>query len=61
MQGKSNYDYWQETMNQPLPSYQKMFDEEKEYLRKHVSKKDAFLLEVGCGCGRSLQYILDIT
>jgi ubiquinone/menaquinone biosynthesis C-methylase UbiE len=55
-----NFDYHEAVFeNLPL-SYKKWMDEEKVVLRKTVSK-NAKVLEVGCGDGRSLKDIVDIS
>ena len=57
---KTNMDYWREALRNLPPLYKKWFDEEKKYLRK-IIPKDANILEVGCGDGRSMNDILPIT
>jgi len=40
-------------------SYKIWFELEKKYLQKNI-KKDSSVLEIGCGDGRSLNYIVDL-
>lgn len=50
-----------EKMLERLPkSYKKWFKEEEKYLRKNV-KRNSKVLDIGCGDGRSLMSIIDIT
>jgi ubiquinone/menaquinone biosynthesis C-methylase UbiE len=57
---KRNIDYWEWLIKNAPPSYQKWFEEENKFLHKEISKNSK-VLEVGCGDGRSLFTILDIT
>jgi ubiquinone/menaquinone biosynthesis C-methylase UbiE len=57
---KTNIDYWEEvTKNQPL-SYQKWFEDQRRYLRKHITPNSR-VLDVGCGTGRSFVDFIDIS
>jgi ubiquinone/menaquinone biosynthesis C-methylase UbiE len=60
MKKESNIEWWEKVLENLPDSYVFWFEKEKEYLRKNISK-DSKVLEVGCGEGRSLNYILDIT
>jgi len=55
-----NIDFWERVLDTASDSYKKWFEEEKEYLTKHITK-NARVLEVGCGDGRSIKDILNIT
>ena len=51
-------EWWEKVLENVPESYKEWFDKEKDYLIKHVSKGSS-VLEVGCGEGRSLNYIKD--
>lgn len=55
-----NFDYHEKVFENPPDSYIKWVNEERVFLRKNI-KKDSKVLEVGCGDGRSLKDIIDIT
>lgn len=55
-----NFDYHEAVFRDLPNSYKKWIDEEKKFLRGKI-KKDSKVLEVGCGDGRSLKDIIDIT
>jgi ubiquinone/menaquinone biosynthesis C-methylase UbiE len=55
-----NIDYWERLLENSPESYKKWFKEEKKYLQENIDK-DSKVLEVGCGEGRSLRDILEIT
>jgi len=55
-----NIDFWEKLLKNMPNSYRRWFEEEKKYLQKHITK-NARVLEVGCGDGRSIKDILDIT
>src|SRR3989344_4813756 len=55
-----NIDIWENILKDLPNSYQKWFAEENTFLHKHI-RKNARVLEIGCGYGRSLHDILDIT
>ncbi|MFZ5559551.1 MAG: class I SAM-dependent methyltransferase [Patescibacteria group bacterium] len=55
-----NIIYWEKLLDNLTPSYKKWFREEKKYLRKNITR-NAKVLEVGCGEGRSLNDIVDIS
>ncbi len=57
---KKNILGWEEILNNNPDSYKKWFKEEKEFLLENI-QKNAAVLEVGCGDGRSLKEISDIT
>ncbi len=60
MGNMQNIDYWEKLLENAPKSYKKLFDLERKILRKVVTK-DSRVLEVGCGKGRSLRDIIDIT
>lgn len=57
---ETNIEVWERLLEDMPDSYRNWFKEEKKYLEEHISK-DAKVLEVGCGEGRSIIDILDIT
>lgn len=57
---KTNMDYWDFVLRNLPESYRKWFLEERKYLIKNITK-DSKVLEVGCGDGRSLKDIINIT
>ena len=60
MNMKTNIDYWENLLINLPKSYKKWFEKEKKYLQKIITK-DASVLEVGCGNGRSIFDILPKT
>lgn len=55
-----NIDFWEKIIQSPSPAYKDLFDKEDEYLHKHINKNST-VLDIGCGDGRSILSILDIT
>jgi len=55
-----NIDVWEKLLDDTPDSYKKWFKEEKEYLRKNITKNSK-VLEVGCGEGRSIKDVLERT
>jgi len=55
-----NFDYHEKIFESLPNSYKRWIDEEKIFLRKEI-KKDSKVLDVGCGDGRSMKDIIDIT
>lgn len=57
---KTNIDYWNKVLENPTPTYKKLFTEEYQYLQNHTPK-NSFVLDIGCGNGRNIETILSIT
>ncbi len=57
---RKNIEFWETLLENTPDAYKKWFNEERKYLNKHITK-DAKVLEVGCGEGRSFGYIKDLT
>lgn len=57
---KNNITYWEELVNDSPKEYLELLSFEEEYVKSAI-KKDSKILEVGCGDGRSLNYLKEIT
>lgn len=57
---KVNIDYWKCILENPTPSYKLLFEQETKYLHEHISPH-SYVLDIGCGEGRTIKSILDIT
>jgi SAM-dependent methyltransferase len=55
-----NIEWWEKVLEDVPESYRDWFTREEKFLRKYITKGSK-VLEVGCGEGRSLRYIIDIT
>ncbi len=55
-----NIDLWEKVLEDMPESYKEWLNGEREFLRASITK-DSKVLEVGCGEGRSLKDIFDIT
>lgn len=53
-------DYWETVLTDIPESYRMWFEREREYLQM-VIPKNSFVLEVGCGDGRSILDIISVT
>lgn len=51
---------WEEAIKKPLASYKKWFEEERRYIIKNI-KRNSKVLEIGCGDGRSIKDVLEVT
>ncbi|MFA5020073.1 MAG: class I SAM-dependent methyltransferase [Candidatus Pacearchaeota archaeon] len=60
MGGKKNIVGWEEILANQPEAYKKWFEEEKKFFIKHINKNSK-ILEVGCGNGRSIKDMLNIT
>jgi len=60
MNNMKNIDYWEKVINDSPLSYRKWFLGEKKFLRKNIFK-NARVLDVGCGDGRSFNDIINKT
>ncbi len=56
----TNIGYWEKILQDPTPNYKRYFTAEKEYLTEHI-KTNAYVLDVGCGDGTTIQSILPVT
>ncbi|MGV8151580.1 MAG: class I SAM-dependent methyltransferase [Candidatus Nanoarchaeia archaeon] len=52
-----NFDYWSILLQDTPASYKRWFKFEEEYLKMNI-KENSKILEVGCGEGRSLTYLI---
>ncbi len=57
MTTETNMDYWAK-VSEISDSYKKWFEAEEKYLQRNMNRNSE-ILEVGCGDGRSLEYILN--
>ena len=55
-----NINTWEKVLSDLPPAYKKWFIAEKKYLRESITK-NANVLEIGCGEGRSIKDILSVT
>jgi ubiquinone/menaquinone biosynthesis C-methylase UbiE len=53
-------DYWEAIVKNPAEPYKQWFEAEKMLLRETITK-DANVLDMCCGNGRDIDYIIDIT
>jgi ubiquinone/menaquinone biosynthesis C-methylase UbiE len=60
MEKESNIEWWEKTLENLPKSYADWFNDEEKFLRNEITPNSK-VLEVGCGEGRSLRYIQDIT
>ena len=57
---KVNIVGWEEALRNPPDSYKEWFAEEKRYILQNI-EKGSKVLEVGCGDGRSIKDVLEVT
>lgn len=55
----TNVEWWEKLLENLPDSYENWFIKEEIYLRQNISK-GVKVLEIGCGGGRSLNYVKDI-
>lgn len=60
IQEVKNIDFWEKLLNELPESYKSWFKDEREFLHKNITR-DSKVLEIGCGDGRSIKDIIDIT
>ena len=60
MKDKKNIVFWEEVLEDMPESYKLWFKKEREYLQQNISKNSS-VLEVGCGEGRSLKDLIQIS
>ncbi|MFH1802467.1 MAG: class I SAM-dependent methyltransferase [archaeon] len=58
MTENTNFGYWSDVLNDLPDSYKEWFEAEKDFLRANTPQNSR-VLEIGCGNGRSLDYIAD--
>ncbi len=51
----NNVDWWQKVVSDPTPAFEGLFDTERRILTSDVIPKNSFVLDVGCGYGRSIE------
>ena len=56
----TNIGYWEQVLQAPTEAYQELFDAERKYLLKEISK-DSKVLDIGCGEGRNMKTIFERT
>ncbi len=57
---KKHLDYWLSIVQNSSPAYNNLYSEERKFLEKNIPK-NAKVLDIGCGDGRSLKTIESIT
>jgi ubiquinone/menaquinone biosynthesis C-methylase UbiE len=56
----TNTDYWEKIVKNPSPAYKVLLDKEDQYLHNEIDNGSK-VLDIGCGGGRTILSILDIT
>lgn len=56
----TNINYWQDLLKNLPESYRRWFEDEKKYLENHITE-NSHVLDVGCGDGRNIMDVLEIT
>ena len=59
-ENNKDINYWENAMKNLPESYRLWFSEEERLLKKHI-EKDSKVLDMGCGGGRSLKFLLPTT
>jgi SAM-dependent methyltransferase len=54
----TNITLWKQCIKNLPESYRRWFEKEQEYFDRHVAMLHANVLDVGCGTGRSLSYLI---
>ncbi|MBP7846164.1 MAG: methyltransferase domain-containing protein [Candidatus Pacebacteria bacterium] len=57
---QTNIDFWEKILKNPTGKYLDLLTQEKKYIRNHIEKSQS-VLDIGCGDGRNLLSLTDIT
>ena len=56
----TNIDYWKKILKDPPEAYKNLFKQEREILKENIKTGNS-VLDIGCGDGRNILSIVDIT